>query len=399
MTGIFKVGPAGVGWRGKNGQTTKIVASDVSGAVWTRIGLPFQLKLEAKNGTSYKFDGFREADVEALKKYISKGYGVEWKEEAVSHRGWNWGAVDVDGTTLKFSVDQQPSFELPLNEATQANVTKTEVSVSFNPSGEAIEDGDALAEIKFFVPNTRGDEPESVKDHVAGAEGEDEEIPEFNEELLMTPAEALANKIMDKIEGAFSFLKESRWHLYHIFRALIALFSVEHLLTFVSILLAESLFPYMFHRIIAWNGEKRETNHVGPYFAKILALSSLATLSHCLTNSSCLNIRTTSIWLDYVPVYDILMYNSPSRKCSAYCRLRAHFHVDSSWPSGSSTPPQLPFLGWQELPHRLLTHYAYLPFASNSRRYVFLRRFVGSPDPSRFYIVSFDRLLHSQQGG
>lgn len=177
------------------------MSSDVASAVWTRIGLPFQLKLEAKNGTSYKFDGFREADVESLKKYVVKGYGVAWKEEAVSHRGWNWGVVEVEGPTLKFSVDEQPSFELPLNEATSANVTKTEVSVSFNPSGEAAEDSDALAEIKFFVPNTRGDEvPETVQDHVTGAEGEDDEIPEFNEELLVTPAEALANKIMDKIE-------------------------------------------------------------------------------------------------------------------------------------------------------------------------------------------------------
>lgn len=168
--------------------------------MWTRIGLPFQLKLEAKNGSSYKFDGFREADVEAIKKYISKGYGASWKEDAVSHRGWNWGAVEVEGNTLRFVVDQQPSFELPLNEATSANKTKTEVSVSFNPSGEAIEDGDALAEIKFFVPNTRGDEPEAVQDHVAGVD--DDEVPDFNEELLLTPAEALANKIMDKIEGA-----------------------------------------------------------------------------------------------------------------------------------------------------------------------------------------------------
>ena len=198
--------------------------------MWTRTGLPFQLKLETKNGASYKFDGFREADVEALKKYISKGYGVSWKEDAVSHRGWNWGVVDVDGTTLKFTVDSQPSFELPLNEATSANMTKTEVSVSFNPSGEAIEDGDALAEIKFFVPNTRGDEPEAVKDHVAGAEEEDE-VPDFNEELLMTPAEALANKIMDKIEGACTpptTNSEGRFpDSFH-------LFSPRHMLTFSS---------------------------------------------------------------------------------------------------------------------------------------------------------------------
>jgi len=201
VTGVFKMGPAGVGWRGKNGQTTKIVAGDVSNALWTRIGLPYQLKLEAKNGASFKFDGFRETDLAAVKKYIVDSYKVGWTEDAVSHRGWNWGQVEVENSTLRFSVDEQPSFELPLNEATSANMTKTEVSISFNPSGEMIEDGDALAEIKFFVPNTRGDEaPVPAKDHIVSADGEDDEIPEYNEELLVTPAEALANKIMDKIE-------------------------------------------------------------------------------------------------------------------------------------------------------------------------------------------------------
>lgn len=200
VTGVFKMGPAGVGWRGKNGQTTKIVAGDVGSAFWIRIGLPFQLKLEAKNGTTFKFDGFRETDLAAVKKYIVESYKVPFTEDAVSHRGWNWGQVEVEGSNLKFTIDEQPSFELPLNEATSANVTKTEVSISFNPTGEVVEDGDALAEIKFFVPNARGEgAPEPAKDHVVNADGEDE-IPEYNEELLVTPAEALANKIMDKIE-------------------------------------------------------------------------------------------------------------------------------------------------------------------------------------------------------
>jgi len=220
--------PAGVGWRGRNGQTTKIVGSDVLSATWVRIGLPFELKLESKGGAIFKFDGFREADQAVVKKYVEEAYRAPWKEDSVSHKGWNWGEVEVVDSTLKFQVSHQPSFEVPLNEATSANVTKTEVSISFNPSGEVAEDCDALAEIKFFVPNTRGDTVvEPSRDHIpfkkageegtgiakaaaaaatGGAkgengEGEDEdEIPEYNEELLVTPAEALANKIMDKIE-------------------------------------------------------------------------------------------------------------------------------------------------------------------------------------------------------
>jgi structure-specific recognition protein 1 len=189
------MGPAGVGWRGKNGQTTKIVASDVSSAVWMRIGLPFQLKLEAKNGTSYKFDGFREADYPVIQKYVVDSYKVPLKESAVSHKGWNWGVAEVDGSTLKFQVDGAPSFELPIGEATAASVVKTDVSIVFNPAEQAVDEGDILAEIKFFVPNTRG-ETEPAKDE----NGEEEEIPEYNEELLHTPAEALANKILDHIE-------------------------------------------------------------------------------------------------------------------------------------------------------------------------------------------------------
>jgi hypothetical protein len=51
----------GLGWRSTaGGRSVTVVGSELTKSKWIRIGLIFQLRLETKTGTSYKFDGFAE---------------------------------------------------------------------------------------------------------------------------------------------------------------------------------------------------------------------------------------------------------------------------------------------------------------------------------------------------
>lgn len=58
--GDFKMNKDGLGWRSKEGSSITVVNSEIAAAKWMRVGRYFQLRLEGKNGTTYKFDGFRE---------------------------------------------------------------------------------------------------------------------------------------------------------------------------------------------------------------------------------------------------------------------------------------------------------------------------------------------------
>jgi hypothetical protein len=61
ITGVFKMNKDGLGWRSAaGGQSVTVVGSELTKSKWIRIGLVFQLRLETKTGTTYKFDGFAE---------------------------------------------------------------------------------------------------------------------------------------------------------------------------------------------------------------------------------------------------------------------------------------------------------------------------------------------------
>ena len=53
------------------------------------------------------------------------------------------------GSSLKFVIDDKPSFELPLESVCQTSITKNEVHLEFHPNDEA---DVQLSEMRFYVP-------------------------------------------------------------------------------------------------------------------------------------------------------------------------------------------------------------------------------------------------------
>lgn len=147
----------GIGWRSKGGQSVTIVGSDISDSVWLRIARIYQLRIDLKGGVTHKFDGFNESDYTKLKEFLQKNYNVELKTENLSLKGWNWGSVDVKGSSLLFKVDNLPSFEAPLNEVSSATVNKQEVTVEFHHDEIGFEGSDSIVELRFYVPNEDDD--------------------------------------------------------------------------------------------------------------------------------------------------------------------------------------------------------------------------------------------------
>lgn len=177
----------GVGWRSKAGQNVTIVGGDILKSTWIRLARIFQLRLDVKGGSMFKFDGFNEADFTRLKDFLKDNYSIELKTETLSLKGWNWGDCDVQGSSLVFSVSDLTSFELPLNEVSSTSVNKQEITMEFHHDDIANDGSDSLVEMRFFVPGKDSEETDAME-------------PIDDADKTPTAADLLAQKILSKAD-------------------------------------------------------------------------------------------------------------------------------------------------------------------------------------------------------
>ncbi|WIA31627.1 hypothetical protein OEZ86_002510 [Tetradesmus obliquus] len=158
-TGTLKVGPAGFVWRraGEHGQgrVVDVRKEDISGLVWTRLGQPrgCLLGVRRADGPTINFLGFKDKDLDALSALCKDSLKQAIKPQELAIFGRNWGEVELNASSLVYSVDSKVMFELPLPEVSQAQQTKDEVLLEFHVDDTTRDDReDTLVEMAFHVP-------------------------------------------------------------------------------------------------------------------------------------------------------------------------------------------------------------------------------------------------------
>lgn len=53
-------------------------------------------------------------------------------EKELSLKGWNYGTAKFEGAVLSFNVGHNTAFEIPLNNVSQCNTGKNEVTIEFH---------------------------------------------------------------------------------------------------------------------------------------------------------------------------------------------------------------------------------------------------------------------------
>ena len=125
--GTLKIHNDGFRWKSrKTGSIIAISKADLRGAEWIKIPHAYQLKLKARGGFTYKFNGFRMNDKETVKSYVSNAFGLDVEDASLSYEGWNWGQARIEGGNLNFNVEGKQSFEMPLTHIAQATAQKNE---------------------------------------------------------------------------------------------------------------------------------------------------------------------------------------------------------------------------------------------------------------------------------
>jgi structure-specific recognition protein 1 len=244
----------GLGWRSKEGSSITVVGSELSAAKWVRIGRYFQLRLEAKNGTTYKFDGFREPvrfcvtifscpstaskmhcslsnsppifvfcifkfvllrnfvprvccadgslfwfgsalqDFAQLKEVMPRFFGIQVTSEELSTKGWNWGAAKTQGNTVSFAVEGKTAFEIPMGEISNIQSAKQEVVMEFHHDDTTDDRVASLVELRFHIPKVDAPEDEDKP------EGEQDEAEEEKDVDDRTTADKFVDEILSRAD-------------------------------------------------------------------------------------------------------------------------------------------------------------------------------------------------------
>ncbi|MBN3305407.1 SSRP1 protein, partial [Amia calva] len=139
----------------KTGKVDSVPAGELTECVWRRVCLGHGIKLVTSSGHVYKYDGFRETDLEKISEYFKTNYRLDVTEKDMCVKGWNWGTAKFTGPLLSFDVGESAVFEVPLSSVSQCATGKNEVTLEFHQNDDAEV---SLMEVRFYVPPTASDD-------------------------------------------------------------------------------------------------------------------------------------------------------------------------------------------------------------------------------------------------
>lgn len=195
-SGRLRLAASGLGWKA-SGPTQKpytVAATDLRRAVWQRAARGYELKLFLKSGSCIALDGFTNDDFHAIRDTLRTNYNVTVERKECPVKGWNWGQTTVTGDEIVFSVENEPSFEIPSSQVSNVNmVNKHEISLEIEPSnaigdmanglGAAVQElgyVDEVVEMRLYVPGEVEDE---------GDDSEEDTKPDKNLDIIDDEAE------------------------------------------------------------------------------------------------------------------------------------------------------------------------------------------------------------------
>ncbi|RKP10250.1 hypothetical protein THASP1DRAFT_13102 [Thamnocephalis sphaerospora] len=215
--GQFRLAASGLGWKSPTGQVFTIKRDDLRKTQWLRAARGYQLRIQLKDGTIIKFDGFDEDAFDRLRSSIKHNYHLPLETKELSLKGWNWGRTEFSaGNYLQFNVANRQAFELPMNEVSNSNVSgKSEVSIEL-----ALNEGTGSAAERRNRMRARGDQPMEIRFYVPGmvqvedGEGEEEQTAaQLFCETVKTKAELgqVAGESVVRFREVFSLSPRARF--------------------------------------------------------------------------------------------------------------------------------------------------------------------------------------------
>jgi len=133
----------------RTGKVETINKDEIDAIKWMKRSRGYGLKFISKNDTSFRYDGFKDTDLERLKEFMTINFGKNVETQKMAVNGWNKGKVSFAAGNLAFEVDNKQAFEIPLKNVSNSNKGKNEVTLQFHQAEDAKV---SLMEVRFYVP-------------------------------------------------------------------------------------------------------------------------------------------------------------------------------------------------------------------------------------------------------
>ncbi|CAF0744999.1 unnamed protein product [Didymodactylos carnosus] len=135
----------------RTGKVETLGKDDIENVKWMKRSRGYGLKFTTKSETVFRYDGFKDTDLERLKEFLTTNFGKNIEMQKLSTNGWNWGKGNFSAGNLSFDVDNKTGFEVPLKNVSNASKGKNEVTLQFHQADDAKV---SLMEIRFFIPQS-----------------------------------------------------------------------------------------------------------------------------------------------------------------------------------------------------------------------------------------------------
>lgn len=143
----------------KTGKVEQIHGNEMDLVNFQRFVGSFGLRISMKNGQLHRFIGLKSGEEDKIAAFFKKNFKKDVLEKELSLRGWNWGTVHFTGAVLSYDCDKKTSFEIPLNNVSQCQTGKNEVTLEFHQNDEA---PISLMEMRFHIPTSESVETDPV---------------------------------------------------------------------------------------------------------------------------------------------------------------------------------------------------------------------------------------------
>ena len=134
----------------RSGRIDNISAGEIEKLSWILRAKGCCFRIAVKSGQVYFFDGLKDTDFEKLSQFCDSAFDKSLEKEEPSIKGWNWGSAKFEGNILRFEVENQPDFEIPLSSVSNCTPGKNEVAIALHQYDDA---PISLMEMRFHVPD------------------------------------------------------------------------------------------------------------------------------------------------------------------------------------------------------------------------------------------------------
>jgi FACT complex subunit SSRP1/POB3 len=147
----------GITWEStSDSRKVEVTADDVTELSWSVVGADrFQFKV-ADEESETQFVGFQGTDYAKLLTACQGDYKAKLERVTRSSKGWNWGDFQFTETGMRFDIQGESAFSLPLNSISQSIIQgKHEVGLLFH-GDDTTDNLDMMCEMRVYVPPSMG---------------------------------------------------------------------------------------------------------------------------------------------------------------------------------------------------------------------------------------------------